>query len=100
MLRRVGFWALAGCAVALIWTAVFYTLGPSTGYYPTQGAALHDLGQSVLLRITAPVALLGRHHAITWYWSAVMNAAAYGCIGLAVETMRLALRSRAAGRSH
>lgn len=93
MLRRVGFWALAGFAVALIWAAVFYILGPSNGSYPSQGAVLHYLSQSILVRITIPVALVGRHYAITWYWSAVMNAAIYGCIGLVVETIRLGLRS-------
>lgn len=94
MLRRVGFWALCGCAVALIWALAFYILGPSNGTYPSQGAVLHYLGHTVLLPITAPVALLGRHYAITWYSSAVINAALYGCIGLVVETIRLAVQSR------
>lgn len=93
MSRRVGFWALAGFAVALIWAGVFYLLGPSNGLYPGQGEVLQSLGHSVWLPITAPVALLGRHHAITWYWSAVLNAAIYACIGLAVETIRLAVQS-------
>ena len=83
MLRRIGIWALCGFAVALIWVLVFYSLGPSGGQY---------LGQSAVLRVTAPVALLGRHHAITWYGSAVINAAIYAGIGLAVETIRLTLR--------
>ncbi len=53
---------------------------------------MHYLGHTLLLPVTAPVALLGRHHAITWYWSTVINAAIYSCIGLAVETIRLTLR--------
>jgi len=93
MLRRVGFWALAGFAVALIWAAVFYAVGPSRGSYPSQGAVLQSLSQSILLRITCPVALLGRHFAITWYWSAVVNAAIYACIGLMMETILLAVPS-------
>ena len=93
MLRRVGFWTLCGFAVALIWAAVFYIAGPSNGTYPSQGAVLYSLSHTPLLKITAPVALLGRHYAITWYWSAVLNAAIYACIGLAVETLRLALQS-------
>ena len=92
MLRRIGLWALGGFLVALIWAAVFYILGPSNGEYPSQGAVLHSLGHSTLLPITAPVALLGRHYAITWYWSTVINAAIYGCAGLLVETMRRAVR--------
>gem|GEM_PF-712335 len=92
MLQRLGIWALCGCAVALIWAAVFYILGPSNGQYPSQGAVLHYLGYTPLLPVTAPVALLGRHHAITWYGSTVINAAIYACIGLAMETIRLTLR--------
>lgn len=93
MLRRVGLWALCGFAVALIWAAVFYIAGPSNGTYPSQGAILYSLSHSPMLKITAPVALLGRHYAITWYWSAVLNAAIYACLGLAVETIRLAVQS-------
>lgn len=89
MLRRLGLWALGGCAVALIWALVFYILGPSIGEYPSQAAVLHSLGSTPLLPITAPVALLGRHYAITWAWSAVINAVIYVFIGLAIETIRL-----------
>jgi hypothetical protein len=93
MSKRVGFWALAGFAVALIWAGVFYVLGPSNGLYPGQGEVLQSLGHSLLLRISIPVALLGRRFAITWYWSAVLNAAIYGCLGLVVETIRVAVQS-------
>jgi hypothetical protein len=92
MLRRVGLWALCGCAVALIWALVFYILGPSNGHYPSQGAVLQYLGHSPILPVTAPVALLGRRYAITWYWSTAINAAIYACIGLAVEAIRMTLR--------
>ena len=92
MLRRIGLWALCGFGVALLWALVFYLAGPSVSRYPSQGQVLHALGHSPVLPVTAPVALL-RHHAITWYWSAVINAAIYGCIGLAVETIRLAIHS-------
>jgi hypothetical protein len=93
MSRRLGFWALAGFAVALIWAAVFYVLGPSNGFYPSEGDVVQSLSHSLLLRISIPVAQLGRHFAITWYWSAVLNAAIYGCFGLVVETIRLAVQS-------
>ena len=89
MLRRIGLWALGGCAVALIWALVFYLAGPSSGQYPSQAAVLHYLGHSTVLLVTAPVALVGRHYAITWYWSTVINAAIYAAVGLTVETVGL-----------
>jgi hypothetical protein len=94
MLRRIGLWAFAGGAVALIWALLFWFFGPSNGEYPSQAAVLHFLGHTPLLSITMPVALLGHHYAITWAWSAVMNAVIYVLIGLAVETIRLAIHSR------
>ena len=100
MLRRLGIWAVCGGAVALIWAGVFYLAGPSNGQYPNQGAVLHYLGHAPLLPITAPVALLGRHYAITWYWSAVLNAGIYVCLGLAVETIRLAVQLSSARLRH
>lgn len=96
MLRRIGLWALCGCTVALIWALTFYILGPSNGKYAGQGALLHYLGHTALLPVTIPLALLGRHYhyAITWFWSAVINAATYALIGLTVETIRLTVQSR------
>lgn len=91
MLRRIGFWALGGLAVALIWALVFYIAGPSNGTYPSQGTVLHFLGHTPLLPITAPVALVGHHYAITWYWSAVINAGMYACVGVVVEAIRQAV---------
>jgi hypothetical protein len=38
--------------------------------------------------------LLGHHYAITWPWSAVINAVIYVFIGLAIETIRLLVHSR------
>jgi hypothetical protein len=96
----MGFWALAGLAVALLWALIFYVAGPSVGRYPSQGAVLQVLGHSPLLPVTAPVALLGHHYAITWYWSAVINAGIYACVGLAAETIRLAFHSNRMRMSH
>jgi len=67
---------------------VLYIFGPSNGEHLSHGAVFHYLGP-----VTAPVALLGRHYAITWYWSAVIDAGIYACIGLAVETIRVAVQS-------
>jgi hypothetical protein len=94
MLRRIGLWAFGGCVVALAWALVFYIFGPSNGEYPSQAGVLHYLGHTPLLPITAPVALLGRHYAITWGWSAAVNAVIYAFIGLAIETIRLVAHSR------
>lgn len=100
MLRRIGIWSICGCAVALIWTLVFYLAGPSNGQYPSQGAVLHYLGRTPLLPATVPVALLGHHYAMKWYTASVINAAMYGCIGMVVETIRLALRTSSARLRH
>lgn len=96
MARRIGIWALCGCAVALIWALVFYLVGPSMGSYPSQGAVLNYLGHSAWVPLTAPVALFGHHYAITWYWSAVINGAMYACLGLVVEMGRMTMRMRPA----
>jgi hypothetical protein len=100
MLRRIGLWALCGLAVALAWAAVFYFAGPAFSQYPSQGAVLDDLGHTAWVPATAPVALLGHHYAITWYVSAVINAAIYAGIGLLFETLRLAVRSGQASLRH
>ena len=101
MLRRIGLWALCGLAVALIWALVFYVLGPSNGQYPNQFAVLQYLGHSAVLSVTVPsLALLGRHWAITWYWSLMINAATYAMAGLAVELIMLTFRSGFARLRH
>ena len=88
MLQKIGLWAFSGCVVALVWALVFYIFGPSSGEYPNQAAVLHYLNHTSLLPITAPVALLGRHHAITWGWSAAINAVIYAFVGLTFEVIR------------
>ncbi|HUN84628.1 MAG TPA: hypothetical protein VMU48_09620 [Terracidiphilus sp.] len=100
MLRRIGFWALCGFGFALIWAMVFYLLGPSNGFYPSQGEVLSYLGHSAALSVTVPVALLGRHYAITWYWSAAINAGMYAALGLGVEMVWVSLRSSLARVHH
>lgn len=97
MLRRIALWALCGLAVGFTWALVFYLLGPSRGQYASQADVLGYLSHSLVLQVSAPIALLGRHYAITWYWSAVMNAAIYACAGLLFETVRVMLHPRAAG---
>ena len=93
MLRRVGLWALVGALVALFWAAAFYFLGPAFGRYPSQFAILEYLSHSLLVLLSVPLGLLGRHLAITWYASVAMNAATYAIIGLLVELTREAFRT-------
>ena len=95
MLRRIGLWALCGAAIALMWASVFYLLGPSVGRYSSQFEVLQYLGHSLLVSLSMPLGLLGRHWAISWYSSVAMNAAIYALVGLSVELIRLAFSHRA-----
>jgi hypothetical protein len=90
MARRIGLWALLGAAVAFLWFLYFtwLTWGAYHGGPPFNFSATTD----ALVNITAPVRPLFGRHAVTWYWSIVLNAAIYACIGLSLEMLRLALR--------
>jgi len=98
MLRRIGFWALAGATVGFLWVVYFYWHnysayhgGPPLTFSPVTEA---------LTNITIPIGpLFGRHHAITWYWSMVINAGIYACVGLMVEMVRLTVRAGKSARA-
>ena len=92
MLKRIGLWALCGLAVALTWVVLFYLLGPSNGTYPSQFQVLNYLAHSAMLEISFPLVMLGRHWAITWYWSLAINALTYTMAGLLVEVILLPFR--------
>jgi hypothetical protein len=93
MLRRIGLWALLGAAVAFCWFVYFYWHNYSA--YHGGPALAYSPATDFLSDITIPIGpLFGRHHAITWYWSIVINAGIYACAGLAVETVRLAFVAR------
>jgi hypothetical protein len=99
MLRRISLWALVGAVVAFLWSLYFtwLTWGAYHGGPPFEFGAVAQ----TLANITIPIGpLFGRHHAITWYWSMVMNAAMYAFLGLAVETVRLTIRSSFARLRH
>ena len=86
MLRRIGLWALVGAGVAFLWFLYFTWL--TYGAYHGGPAFNFSAATETAVDITAPIRpLFGRHHAITWYWSLVLNAAIYACIGLAVEAL-------------
>jgi hypothetical protein len=92
MAKRIGFWALGGFTVAFLWFLYFYWLT----YDAYHGGPGFDFSSTTeaLVNFTAPVRpLLGRHHAITWYWSLPLNAGIYACVGLTMETIRMAVRS-------
>jgi hypothetical protein len=94
MTRRIALWAVCGLTVAFLWYLYFLRLtwsayhgGPAFEFSPTM---------ETIVNITAPVRpLFGRTLAISWQWSLVLNAAIYACMGLGVELIRLAARSRA-----
>jgi hypothetical protein len=86
MKRRIALWALAGFAVAAAWVIYGIAAGPEA-----------NLARSVLVAITAPVALLGRHMALSYYWAILLNGAIYAMFGLAVETLRQTARSAFSG---
>jgi len=99
MARRIALWAFAGALVAFLWFLYFTWL--TWGAYHGGPAFEFSAATDTLVNITAPVRpLLGRSIAITWYWSLVLNAAIYACIGLMVETIRLTVRFGAARLRH
>jgi hypothetical protein len=93
MLSRIGLWALCGALVALFWASTFYFLGPAFGRYPSQFAILGYLSHSLLVSLSVPLVLLGRHWAINWYSTVAINAATYAIIGSLVELTRAAFRT-------
>ena len=99
MLRRIGLWALCGFAVGFLWFVYFYWHNYSA--YHGGPALAYSPASEILRDITIPIApLFGRHHAITWYWSMVLNAGIYAVAGLAFEVIRLPFRARLAGLRH
>ncbi|MGP8252175.1 MAG: hypothetical protein ACLQHF_09080 [Terracidiphilus sp.] len=90
MLRRIGWWALGGLAVALFWLVLILIFPRGQG----PGA------DWLIVQISVPFLPFARHVAITWYESLVLNAASYACIGLLVETIRLTVRSSVARLRH
>lgn len=80
MCRRIGFWALAGFAVACFWV-IFLLIVP-------RGV---DFGYWTIAAITAPASLL-RHRPVTWYEFIALNTATYGFVGLSAEPFLRRLR--------
>ena len=85
MAKYVGFWALAGFLIAGGWA--FYALAPGNGV---------NLGNSTIVAITCPIALLGRSMPISVGWSIVANTFTYALFGILLKwTWRACQVSRA-----
>ena len=74
MVRRIGFWGLAGLGVACFWVTFGILAGP--GY---------NIGAWTIAVITAPASLLGRTMPLANLSFAILNAAIYGVFGLGAE---------------
>lgn len=70
---RIGIWVLGGALVVGFWTILMMT-NPG-----------HQFGRWAVFSVTVPVSLLGRARPMTYQSVMLLNAAAYGLIGLAVE---------------
>jgi hypothetical protein len=83
MKSRIAMWAGAGLLVAGLWA--LYALA-------TTPPALSS-GDPLLpfVRLTCPIAILGRFYAISLSWVLVANTATYALAGLLVEALRLRL---------
>lgn len=91
MLRRIGFWALAGAGVAFFWF-LYFTWLTWDAYHGGPGFTFGGVMEAIL-NITAPIRpLFGRHFAVTWYWSIVLNAAIYASVGMTLEMLKLTFR--------
>ena len=76
MRLRIAIWATAGALVSLS-LALYFTVMPGT-----------RLGSMwLLVDLSCPIALL-RHHAMTYYFVTLTNAATYAMAGAVVEAMR------------
>lgn len=75
MARRIGIWCLAGFFVGCAWTLFFFASGPG-----------FEIPRSLWLAVdlTAPASLL-RAFPLKFYWFILLNAAAYGLVGSAIE---------------
>ena len=80
MKYRVAMWAIAGFLVAAGWALYAFASTPPA-------LAFTD-PLMPLVRITCPIALLGRSFPIRLEWVLLANAATYALVGLLVEPLR------------
>lgn len=85
MKTRIAMWAGAGFLVAAGWAVFAYANAPFTNQ------RMQDVW--VLISLTCPVAIAGKHFPIALPLVLVLNSLTYGVAGLLVETVRrLAIR--------
>jgi hypothetical protein len=80
MKYRISMWASAGCLVAGFWTLFAFAT------FPTTNERMRDVW--VLVSLTYPVAIAGRHYAISLYEALAINTVTYALVGLLVEALR------------
>ena len=83
MKYRIAIWALVGVLVAGFWSLFAFATFPSADRMREVWA---------LVTFTCPIAIFGRHHAVTLYEALAANAVTYAVVGLFAETLRRQLR--------
>lgn len=77
---RIALWASVGFVVGCCWAFVVSETFPSTNQ------VMRSLW--ILVTVTCPIAVLGRHYPISLVEMLVANTLTYGLVGLAVEIAR------------
>jgi len=80
MKPRIATWAAVGFLVAGFW-AIF-----AAATFPSTNERLGDVW--ILVSFTCPIAVAGRHYAISLYEALAANAITYALVGLIAETLR------------
>jgi len=80
MKLRIAIWASAGFLVAAFW-ALF-----AIATFPATSERMRDVW--ILICLTCPVSIAGRHYPISLYEVLAANAVTYALVGLIVETLR------------
>ena len=84
MKYRIAMWAGAGLLVAGLWA--WFAIAA----FPTTSERLRDV--SILISLTCPIAIAGKHYPISLFEALAANAVTYALVGLIVETLRHPLR--------
>ena len=80
MKYRIAMWAGAGFVIAGFWALFCFRNVPSTN------ERIRDVG--ALVSLTCPVAIAGRHYAISLYEVLAANTVTHAFVVLIVETLR------------
>jgi hypothetical protein len=80
MKRRIAIWVSVGFLVAAFW-ALF-----ALATFPNTNERMRDVW--ILICLTCPVSIAGRHYPISLYEVLAANAVTYALVGLIVETLR------------